>query len=426
MKIAEVLRSPRPGARLEPLPADQANCPFKIGDRVQPDPTHWKSGNQNLLKRAGLYTDTSVVKTVVGPCERPECGGTVVGIRPGGHSCVVKFDAGLEDFYAVAELRLAEPVPAALDPAALKAALAASLAACPFQVGDRVRPSVQWKQGNQNVLKAPNRWPVGVARSVVGPPECPQASGSVISVRSSAQVDVTWDSGLTDYFSVSELEAATPLEVTEVSEREAAPAEEEVPSLPRRPPPPCPFAVGDRVRPNGEWMQGNQNLLQGPGRWPRGVVRSVVGPPEHPERGGCVVGIRSGGQQVDIKWDMGLSDYYSVRELENSPAPPQRARRGRGTRGGAGGGAASVPGGRARAAAARLLAVGNQKVMTGRNDWPDGVARIAEGTRCVRPAAGGRVLGFRGRLHVDVAWEANPSSSDYYRIEELELDPDHA
>ena len=53
MKIAEVLRSPRPGARLEPLPADQANCPFKIGDRVQPDPTHWKSGNQHLLKRAG-------------------------------------------------------------------------------------------------------------------------------------------------------------------------------------------------------------------------------------------------------------------------------------------------------------------------------------------------------------------------------------
>ena len=126
MKIAEVLRSPRPGARLEPLPADQANCPFKIGDRVQPDPTHWKSGNQHLLKRAGLYTDSSVVKTVVGPCERPECGGTVVGIRPGGQSCVVKFDAGLEDFYAVAELRLAEPVPAALDPAALKAALAAS------------------------------------------------------------------------------------------------------------------------------------------------------------------------------------------------------------------------------------------------------------------------------------------------------------
>ena len=64
MKIAEVLRSPRPGARLEPLPADQANCPFKIGDRVQPDPTHWKSGNQHLLKRAGLYTDSSVVKTV--------------------------------------------------------------------------------------------------------------------------------------------------------------------------------------------------------------------------------------------------------------------------------------------------------------------------------------------------------------------------
>ena len=87
--------------------------------------------------------------------------------------------------------------------------LAASLAACPFQVGDRVRPSGHWKQGNMNVLRAPNRWPVGVARSVVGPPECPQASGSVVSVRSSAQVDVTWDSGLTDYFSVQELEAAT-------------------------------------------------------------------------------------------------------------------------------------------------------------------------------------------------------------------------
>ena len=283
-----------------------------------------------------------------------------------------------------------------------------------------------------NVLKAPNRWPVGVARSVVGPPECPQASGSVISVRSAGQVDVTWDSGLTDYFSVSELEAATPLEVTEASARSddevSSPAlGNNAPAMPRPPPPPCPFAVGDRVRPNGEWMQGNQNLLQGPGRWPRGVVRSVVGPPEHPERGGCVVGIRSGGQQVDIKWDMGLSDYYSVRELENSPAPPQRPLE-----------EAEAPAA-APAAAPPPFQVGervrprlgswrcgNQNVMTGRNDWPDGVARIAEGTRCERPEAGGRVLGFRGRLHVDVAWEANPSSSDYYRIEELELDPDHA
>ena len=224
----------------------------------------------------------------------------------------------------------------------------------------------------------------------MGPPECPQASGSVISVRSAGQVDVTWDAGLTDYFSVHELEAATPLEVTEVSEREAAPAEEEVPSLPRRPPPPCPFAVGDRVRPNGEWMQGNQNLLQGPGRWPRGVVRSVVGPPEHPERGGCVVGIRSGGQQVDIKWDMGLSDYYSVRELENSPAPPQRPLE-----------EAEAPAA-APAAAPPPFQVGervrprlgcwrcgNQNVMTGRNDC----ARRRRAHRrghALRAAGGGR------------------------------------
>ena len=124
---------------------------------------------------------------------------------------------------------------------------------------------------------------------------------------------------------------------------------------------------------------------------------------------------------------MGLSDYYSVRELENSPAPPQRPLE-----------EAEAPAA-APAAAPPPFQVGervrprlgswrcgNQNVMTGRNDWPDGVARIAEGTRCERPEAGGRVLGFRGRLHVDVAWEANPSSSDYYRIEELELDPDHA
>ena len=114
MKIAEVLRSPRPGARLEPLPADQANCPFKIGDRVQPDPTHWKSGNQNLLKRAGLYTDTSVVKTVVVAriaegtrCERPEAGGRVLGFRGRLHVGVAwEANPTSSDYYRIEELEL--------------------------------------------------------------------------------------------------------------------------------------------------------------------------------------------------------------------------------------------------------------------------------------------------------------------------------